>query len=52
VAQYGLLERIGTALYNPIENQLHALKDARVLGQRLGHKVNHLLARGYDPEAV
>lgn len=52
VAQYGLLERIGTALYNPIENQLHALKNARVLGQRLGHKVNHLMARGYSSEAV
>ena len=52
VAQYGLLERIGTALYNPIENQLHALKNARVLGQRLGHKVNHLMARGYNAEAV
>jgi hypothetical protein len=32
VAQYCLLERIGTALYNPIENQLHALKNARILG--------------------
>jgi multimeric flavodoxin WrbA len=52
VAQYGLLERIGTALYNPIENQLHALKNARILGQRLGHKVNHLMARGYSAEAV
>jgi multimeric flavodoxin WrbA len=52
VAQYGLLERIGTALYNPIENQLHALKNARVLGQRLGHKVNHLMARGFSAEAV
>ena len=52
VAQFGLLERIGTALYNPIENQLHALKNARVLGQRLGHKVNHLMARGYSSEAV
>jgi hypothetical protein len=52
VAQYGLLERIGTALYNPIENQLQALKNARVLGQRLGHKVNHLMARGFSAEAV
>ena len=32
VAQYGLLERIGTVLYNPIETQLHALKDARRSG--------------------
>ena len=52
VAQYGLLERIGTALYNPIENQLRALKDARTLGQRLGHKVNHIMARGLSAEAV
>jgi len=52
VAQYGLLERIGTSLYNPIENQLHALKNARVLGQRLGHKVNHIMARGLSAEAV
>ena len=52
VAQYGLLERIGKASYNPIENQLHALKNARVLGQRLGHKVNHLMARGFSAEAV
>jgi multimeric flavodoxin WrbA len=52
VAQYGLLERIGTALYNPIENQLHALKNARILGQRLGHKVNHITARGLSAEAV
>ena len=43
---------IGTSLYNPIENQLHALKNARVLGQRLGHKVNHLMARGVSAEAV
>ena len=52
VAQHGLLERIGTALYHPIENQLHALKNARVVGQRLGHKVDHMLARGYSAEAV
>ena len=52
VAQYGLLERIGTALYNPIENQLQALKNARVLGQRIGHKVNYLMARGFSAEAV
>jgi multimeric flavodoxin WrbA len=52
VAQHGLLERIGTSLYNPIENQLHALKDARILGQRLGHKVEHLESRGYRAEAV
>ncbi len=52
VAQYGMLERIGTALYYPIENQLHALKDARILGQRIGHKVNHLAARGFHAEAV
>ena len=52
VAQYGLLERIGAALYNPIENQLHALKNARILGQRIGHKVNHLMARGFRTEAA
>jgi multimeric flavodoxin WrbA len=52
VAQYGLLERIGTSLYNPIETQLHALKNARVLGQRLGHKVNCMSARSVLAEAV
>jgi multimeric flavodoxin WrbA len=52
VAQYGLLERIGTALYNPIDNQLHALKNARILGQRLGHKVNHMMDRGFSTVAA
>jgi len=46
VANYGMLERIGKSMYNPIENQLSALKSARILGQRIGHKVEHLIARG------
>ena len=45
VTQYGLLERAGLSMYNPIEQQLAALKSARILGQRVGHKVRHLLAR-------
>ena len=47
VAQYGFLERIGISMYNPIEHQLGALKAARVLGQRLGHKVKWLKDRGF-----
>ena len=52
VAQYGLLERIGTSMYNPIEHQLGALKTARVLGQRLGHKMKLMGDRGFNAEAV
>ncbi len=51
VAAYGLLERIGKGMYNPIENQLSALKSARILGQRLGHKVEHRMARGFGAES-
>lgn len=50
VAQYGMLDRPGLSMYNPIENQLKVLKSARVLGQRLGHKVNFLAARGFSLE--
>jgi multimeric flavodoxin WrbA len=50
VAQYGFLERTGAGMYNPIENQLSALKAARILGQRIGHKVQHLMARGVGAE--
>jgi multimeric flavodoxin WrbA len=46
VAQYGLLERPGLSMYNPIQYQLASLKSARVLGQRVGHKVQHLMSRG------
>ncbi len=46
VAQYGFLERIGMGMYNPIEHQLGALKSARILGQRIGHKVQRMTARG------
>jgi multimeric flavodoxin WrbA len=52
VAQYGLLERIGIGMYNPIEQQLGALKTARVLGQRLGHKVKCLMDRGFNAQVV
>lgn len=52
VAQYGMLERIGISMYNPIEHQLGALKSARVLGQRLGHKVKYMADRDYNAEAV
>jgi hypothetical protein len=45
-----MLERIGKGMYNPIENQLAALKSARILGQRIGHKVEHLIARGIGSE--
>jgi multimeric flavodoxin WrbA len=50
VAQYGMLERAGIGMYNPIENQLRALKNARILGQRIGHKVKFLAARGFSVE--
>jgi multimeric flavodoxin WrbA len=50
VAGYGMLEKIGKSMYNPIENQLGALKSARILGQRVGHKVEHLLSRGLASE--
>jgi len=52
VAQYGLLERKGTSMYNPIENQLRALKNARILGQRIGHKVKYVSKRGFRAEVV
>lgn len=52
VANYGLLERIGTGLYNPIENQWGALKSARILGQRVEHKLQRLQARGCVNENV
>jgi multimeric flavodoxin WrbA len=52
VANYGLLERIGTGLYNPIENQWGALKSARILGQRVEHKLQRLQARGFVNENV
>ena len=52
VAQYGRLERIGIGMYNPIEHQLGALKAARILGQRLGHKVKCMVDRGFNAEAV
>ena len=45
VTQYGLVERPGRSMYNPLEYQLPSLKAARVLGQRIGHKVQHLMAR-------
>jgi hypothetical protein len=50
VAQYGLLERAGLSMYNPVEHQLAALKSARVLGQRIGHKAQHMVARGRSAE--
>ena len=52
VAQYGLLERKGISMYNPIEHQLGALKNARILGQRLGYKVKYLAARGFSSEVA
>ena len=52
VAQYGLLERKGIGMYNPIENQLEALKKARILGQRLGHKVKFLTERGFQADVA
>ena len=50
VAAYGMLERIGKSMYNPIENQLDVLKSARILGERLGHKVEHMMARGFGKD--
>jgi multimeric flavodoxin WrbA len=50
VATYGMLERIGKSMYNPIENQLGVLKSARILGERLGHKVEHMTARGFGKD--
>jgi multimeric flavodoxin WrbA len=50
VANHGMLERIGKSMYNPIENQLGALKSARILGQRVGHKVDHLITRGFGSD--
>ena len=50
VAGYGMLEKIGKSMYNPIENQIGALKSARILGQRVGHKVEHLIARRFAGE--
>jgi multimeric flavodoxin WrbA len=52
VAQYGLLERMGLGMYNPIENQLKALKKARILGQRMGHKVKFMKDRGFKVDPV
>ena len=52
VAQYGLLERIGTGMYNHIETQLGALKSARILGQRIGHKIKGLMARGLTADVI
>ena len=52
VAQYGLLERTGIGMYNPIEHQLKVLKEARILGQRLGHKINCLTEKGLYAQAV
>lgn len=52
LAQYGLLERIGIGMYNPIEHQLGNLKAARVLGQRIGHKVKCLRERGFNTDVV
>ena len=51
VAQCGLLERSGLSMYNPVEYQLAALKSARILGQRVGHKAKHMMARGVGAEA-
>jgi hypothetical protein len=50
VAAYGMLEQTGKGMYNPIENQLGVLKSARILGERLGHKVGHLMARGFGKD--
>ena len=52
VAQYGLLERKGISMYNPIEHQLGALKNARILGQRLGYKVKFISDRGFHAEVA
>lgn len=50
VAAYGMLERIGKGIYNPIENQITVLKSARILGERMGHKVGHMMARGFGKD--
>jgi len=50
VGAYGLLEWIGKGAYNPIENQLAVLKSARILGERVGHKVEHMMARGFGKD--
>ena len=50
VAAHGMLERIGKGMYNPIENQLSVLKSARILGERMGHKVGHMMARGFGKD--
>ncbi len=50
VAAYGMLERIGKSMYNPIENQLGVLQSARIVGERLGHKVEHMKARGFGKD--
>lgn len=50
VAAYGMLERTGIGMFNPIENQLGPLKSARILGERLGHKVEHMMARGFGKD--
>jgi multimeric flavodoxin WrbA len=52
VAQYGLLERIGTGMYNPMETQLGALKSARILGQRIGHKIKSVMTRGSAADGI
>lgn len=52
VSQYGLLERIGAGMYNPIENQLGVLKSARILGQRIGHKMKSLMVRGLADDVI
>jgi hypothetical protein len=38
-------------MYNPTEYQLAALKSARVLGQRIGHKAQHMMSRGLGADA-
>jgi len=50
IAAYGMLERIGKGMYNPIENQLAVLKSARILGERVGNKVEHMTARGFGKD--
>lgn len=52
VTQYGMLERKGISMYNPIEHQLGALKNARILGQRLGYKVKYIADRGFHSEVA
>ena len=50
--QYGRLGRLGSGMYNPIENQLEALKDARIMGQRLEHKFKHISSRGIQNDGL